>query len=66
MSVKVRGKTYKYEVIFESDENGRFVADCPAIEGCYTEGLTLDEAVEMMKDALRVSIESLIETDEIT
>lgn len=60
LSVKVNGETYTYRVVFEIDEDGRYVAECPAIEGCYTEGRTLDEAVEMMKDALQLSIESRI------
>ena len=61
ISVVVNGDTYKYRVTFEPDEDGRIVADCPAIKGCYTGGRTLEEAIEMMKDALIVSIESLIE-----
>jgi len=65
ISVKVNGRTYKYRVTFEPDEDGRIVADCPAIKGCYTEGRTLEEAIEMMKDALEVSIESLIEVGDI-
>jgi len=65
ISVKVNGRTHKYRVTLEPDEDGRIVADCPAIKGCYTGGRTLEEAIEMMKDALRVSIESLIEVGDI-
>jgi antitoxin HicB len=65
ISIVVNGRTYKYRVTFEPDEDGKIVADCPAIDGCYTEGLTLDEAIEMMKDALRLGIESRIEVGEL-
>jgi antitoxin HicB len=65
ISVKVDNKSYKYRVTFEPDEDGRIVADCPAIEGCFTEGLTLDEAIEMIKDAMVLSIESRIEVGEL-
>jgi len=64
ISVDVNGRTYKYRVTFEPDEDGRIVADCPAIEGCFTEGLTLNEAIEMVKDAMILSIESRIELGE--
>ena len=64
ISVKVEGKSYSYRATFEVDEDGRYVAECPAIEGCYTEGRTIDEAVEMMKDALILSIESRLEIGE--
>jgi len=66
LSVKVNGETYTYRVVFERDEDGRIVADCPALDGCYTEGRTLEEANEMMKDALQLTIESyLVEGDEL-
>ena len=58
ISVKLKERSYSYRATFEVDEDGRYVAECPAIEGCYTEGRTLDEAVEMMRDALKLSIES--------
>ena len=64
ITVDVNGRSYKYRVTFEPDEDGRIVADCPAIEGCYTEGLTLDETVEMIKDVMILSIESRIEVGE--
>jgi len=61
LSVKVSGEIHTYRIVFERDEDGRIVADCPALEGCFTEGETLEEAVEMMKDALQLTIESYIE-----
>jgi predicted RNase H-like HicB family nuclease len=65
ISVVVNGRRYKYRVTFEPDEDGQIVADCPAIDGCYTGGRTLEEAIEMIKDALKLSIESRIEVGEL-
>jgi predicted RNase H-like HicB family nuclease len=31
---------YEFTVVIERDEDGRFVAICPALQGCYTEGET--------------------------
>jgi predicted RNase H-like HicB family nuclease len=38
---------------------GGFVATCPALPGLVTEGDTLEEAREMVKDAIRGYLESL-------
>jgi predicted RNase H-like HicB family nuclease len=65
LSVKVKGKTYTYRAVFERDEDGRIVVECPALEACYTEGRTLDEAIEMIKDALKLSIEARIKLHEL-
>lgn len=52
------GTTYTYRVEIERDEDGRYVVECPALEGCYTEGRTFEEAMELIKDAIKTSIES--------
>jgi predicted RNase H-like HicB family nuclease len=42
-------------VVVESDSNGYFVS-CPALQGCYSQGNTFEEAVEDIKDAIRLHI----------
>ena len=49
----------RYTVLFEPVEEGGFVASCPALPGLVTEGDTLEEAREMVKDAIRGYLESL-------
>jgi len=34
----------KYRVIIERDEDGMFVAECPALPGCISQGKTRAEA----------------------
>jgi predicted RNase H-like HicB family nuclease len=34
----------KYRVVIESDEDGVFVAECPALRGCVSQGKTRAEA----------------------
>ena len=58
LSVEIGNRRYTYRAVFQRDEDDRIVVECPALEGCYTEGRTLDEAIEMIKDALKLSIES--------
>jgi antitoxin HicB len=48
-----------YTVLFEPAEEGGYVATCPALPGLVTEGDTLDEAREVVRDAIRVYLESL-------
>ena len=48
-----------YTVFFEPAEEGGYIATCPALPGLVSEGDTLEEAREMVKDAIRAYLESL-------
>lgn len=50
-------KTYEFTVVIERDEDGRFVAVVPALQGCYTEGETEQEARTLIEDAIRLHLE---------
>ena len=47
---------HEFTVVIERDEDRRFVAVCPALQGCYTEGETEAEAREMIQDAVRLLV----------
>ena len=47
----------EYAVLIECDEDGRYVATCPALQGCYTEGEREEEAREMIRDAIRLHVD---------
>lgn len=49
---------YQFTIVVERDEDGVYVASCPALQGCYSQGDTYDEAVENLKDAIRLHIEA--------
>ncbi len=49
---------YKYTIVLEQDEDGIYVASCPALQGCYTQGNTYEEAIANIKDAMRLHIEA--------
>jgi len=55
---------YEFTVVIERDEDGRFVAICPGLQGCYTEGETEEEARQLIADAIRLHVESRIARDE--
>jgi len=49
---------YKFTVVVERDEDGLYIASVPLLQGCYTQGTTYEEAMENIKDAIRVHIEA--------
>jgi len=49
----------KYRIIIEEDEDGMFVAECPSLPGCISQGKTRNEALDNIKNAIKVYIESL-------
>ena len=55
---------YEFTVVIERDEDGRFLAVCPALQGCYTDGETEEEARELIRDAIRLHIEDRLATGE--
>ena len=49
----------RYRVVIEQDEDGAFVAECPALPGCISQGRTRPEAIANIKDAIAGYLESL-------
>ena len=56
-------KNYRFSVIVEKDQDGYF-AYCPELQGCYTQGETYEEALENIKDAIRLHVEDRLEAGE--
>lgn len=52
-------KGMKYRILIEQDEGGMFIAECPALPGCVSQGKTRREALANIKDALRGYLHSL-------
>jgi predicted RNase H-like HicB family nuclease len=48
-----------YRIIIEQDEDGQFMAECPALPGCISQGATRDQAIANVKDAIAGYLESL-------
>lgn len=54
----------KYRVYLEQDEDGVFVAHCPALPGCISQGRTRSEATENIREAIEGYLKSLRKHDE--
>jgi len=50
---------YDFKVIIEPDELGRFVISCPSVQGCYSQGDTIDETLENIKEAIILCLADL-------
>ena len=54
----------KFRVTIEPDENSMFVAECPALPGCVSQGKTREEAMTNIRDAIQGYLASLKKHDE--
>ncbi|NLV44229.1 MAG: type II toxin-antitoxin system HicB family antitoxin [Candidatus Hydrogenedentes bacterium] len=53
-------KHYRFTIVYEQDEDGCIIALCPALQGCYAEGETEEEARSNIREAIEAHIESRI------
>ena len=49
----------KWRTTIEQDEDGVFVAECPALSGCISQGRTRAEARANIAEAIEAYLESL-------
>lgn len=49
----------RYTAILEAQSDGGYYASCPALPGCHSEGDTLDETIDNIREAIVVYLESL-------
>ena len=58
-------KSYVFEVVLEEDqfEDGRpgFSAHCPSLEGAYTWGETKEEALQNIREAVKLIVDEMLE-----
>ncbi len=51
-------KILNFMVLIEQDEEGIYIAKVPDIPGCYTQGKTVEEAMERIREAIEVCLEA--------
>jgi predicted RNase H-like HicB family nuclease len=54
--------SYKVNIVIEKDDFG-FYAYCPELEGCQSQGDTLEEVMSNIKEAIELYIETLDPTE---
>jgi len=55
---EVKRMSYKVNVVIEKDECG-FYAYCPELEGCQTQGDSIEEVLSNIKEAIELYLETL-------
>jgi predicted RNase H-like HicB family nuclease len=48
----------KYKVIIEKGEDGYFVGEVPELPGCYSQGKTIPELMNNIKEAVELYLET--------
>ncbi len=46
-----------FAITINRDEDGVWIAECPSIPGCVSQGQTRDKAVENVREAIRLCLE---------
>jgi predicted RNase H-like HicB family nuclease len=47
----------KFVVTLDRDEDGVWIAECPSIPGCVSQGMTREEALSNIREAIALCLE---------
>jgi predicted RNase H-like HicB family nuclease len=53
----MRKKDKFLPIIIEKGKDGYYVAECPILPGCYTQGRTLDEVLKNIREVIKLILE---------
>ena len=48
-----------FKVVLQEAEEGGYIVSCPALPGCHSQGDSMDEALENIKDAIQGCLDVL-------
>jgi len=54
-------RAMNFKVVLQEAEEGGYIVSCPALPGCHSQGDSMDEALENIKEAIVGCLESLAE-----
>lgn len=47
---------HEFYVVIERDEDGKYIGEVPQLRGCYSQGDTLDELMENMREVIELCL----------
>lgn len=50
---------YTYPVLIRAGERDKYIAECPSIPGCYSQGDTVEQARENIREAIELCLEDM-------
>lgn len=53
----IRHRKNQLPLFVEKDEDGCYIVECPIFEGCYAQGVTLDEALKNIREVIDLVLE---------
>ena len=53
----------EFYVLIEKDEDGLFVGEVPSLKACYSQGRTIDELLQNMREVIELCLEGRNETE---
>jgi len=57
-------KPMDFKVVLEPDPDGGYVVICPTLPGCYSQGDSLDAALDNIREAIKLCVEDMKEHGE--
>ncbi len=54
-------KNKEFYVVIERDEDGIYIGEVPQLKACYSQGETVDELIQNIREVIRTCIEGLEE-----
>ena len=62
--MKLNYNNQTFPVIIQEDETGGYVVTNPAIDGCYSQGDTIEQSLKNIKEATELCLEETIKQHE--
>ena len=63
MTSPVRGKSGLRQVVIYPGEDGYWVAECPSLPGCLSQGRTKEDAIRNVREAIQAYVAALVYDD---
>jgi predicted RNase H-like HicB family nuclease len=54
-------KSKEFYVVIERDENGLYVGEVPQLKACYSQGETVDELMQNIREVIEMCLEEFAE-----
>lgn len=59
-------KKKEFYVVIEKDEDGIYIGEVPQLKACYSQGKTIDELMQNIREVIDMCLEELEEQEIIT
>lgn len=52
-----KNKTLHFPIIVEQDEDNVYIVSCPVFKGCHSQGKTIEEALDNIREVIEMCME---------